>query len=196
MTRRVSFILVGAWLFTAAACAPADEAKPPAGAVRVGPSTFNASPGTHPLSTAAPTGFEKRELLLRDDAFKTTVALNSDTVLCSSADYNANFLKVLIPEVANATLFDHRNTSVGAPCIAAGICTATFNEATFLASGGPTEDIDVNVVMIGHYDIDHDTQTCSVWLSEEIFTTIREVDFYHLRFTDISNRAYEDCLGI
>ena len=146
---------------------------------------------------AEASGMEERERVIQDTVFPLEVALNAETVLCASADYSDSFLKIVIPGVANVTLFDHRNASVGAPCIAAGPCTEEHNPQTLLQhSDAPQDEIALRVLLTGIYAIDHDQQTCTVLLKEELFTTIRDVPFYHERQGMVSERAYADCLGL
>ena len=145
---------------------------------------------------AGQTGMEVRKVTVRDLTHSMNVVLDESTVLCSAADYSATFLKVLIPQIADVTLFDHRNAGVDAPCIAAGACTDALSPATILDSCHPNEQIDVNVALISEYHIDHDQKTCAVSLVERINTEIRGIRFFHTRGGDISSRTYQDCLGI
>ena len=131
--------------------------------------------------------------LISDVTTRMTVTLDDSTVLCSSADYSGTFLKVLIPQVADVTLFDHRNFSVNAPCIAAGPCTEVLSPATILETDDVTEDIDLRVVLSSTAVPNVDLGTCTVTLTEQLFTTIRGVEFFHQRSGLISERQLADC---
>jgi hypothetical protein len=131
--------------------------------------------------------------LISDVTHQMTVTLDDSTVLCSSADYSGTFLKVLIPQVADVTLFDHRNTSVNAPCIAAGPCTDDVNPASIVDADDTTEDIALRVVLTSNAVPNVELGTCTVTLTEQLFTTIRGVEFFHQREGVISERSIDDC---
>jgi hypothetical protein len=127
-----------------------------------------------------------------------TIVLDASTVLCSSADYSATFLKVLIPQIASVTVFDHTNAGAGAPCIAAGQCSETLFPDMLIDTGKPDEDISLRVVRTRTLAIDHDAKTCAASLVEELHTTIRGVSFYHERDGALPGPAvsYADCLAM
>src|SRR5262245_40295628 len=62
------------------------------------------------------------ETIVHKTSTTTSIALNTETVVCSQADYSGLHLKVLIPKLASLTLLDHQNFGAGAPCVAAGVC--------------------------------------------------------------------------
>lgn len=143
----------------------------------------------------APTGVDEVTRVIQDEIFPVSVTLDESTVLCSSADYAATFLKVLIPDIAQVTLFDHRNFAVAAPCIAAGECSDELNPSTILDAGGNGEIVaPLRVMLTGIYVVNHDAQTCTVRLREDLSTVIRGVEFTHAREGFVSERAVEDCL--
>src|SRR5262245_56707741 len=66
------------------------------------------------------------------------IDLNSNTVICSAADYGALYLKVLIPELAGITLLDHQNLGAGAPCVASGLCEPGHEPSDIIDPNKPT----------------------------------------------------------
>jgi hypothetical protein len=152
---------------------------------------------TQRQSAQQSTGQEKLSRVVQDQTYALKALLDESTVRCSSAGYSASFLKVLIPEVAQFTVFDHRNAGEAAPCIAAGECSSELNPENFLGTPRKEgrEEVQIRAVLTLDLQIDHDARTCEVSLREELTTEIRGVPFFHLRQGPISSRVYEDCLG-
>lgn len=139
---------------------------------------------------------EIREQIVSETSTEIEVKLNHDTVLCSQADYSASFLKILIPQLKDLTVFDHRNFGAGAPCVAAGMC-APFGQSgplDILNEEKPTEKIKVNVVLTRVFNLNKEKQTCHVSLKEEVTTTVRGIKFFHNRNGSIGERLFDDCL--
>ena len=167
-----------------APAAPADPA--PTGTI---------APAADEATAVVATGQEERAVPVYDVSTPLDVLLDASTVLCSSADYSATFLKILIPQIADLTVFDHRNAGASAPCIAAGACSAVLGPANIIDPAQPDDTISLRVLRTQHYAIDHDAATCTTWLREELFTTIRGVAFYHMRQGDPAAHDYADCLA-
>lgn len=145
------------------------------------------------ISTAAalPT---YNETVVHDTTTNVELDLNASTVLCSSADYGALFLKVLIPDLSRLTLLDHQNTGAGAPCVAAGACQPGHMPEDIINPTHPKETVAVNVKAVRADEADADTQTCETYLVEKVHVTIRGVDFIHERQVALGSRAYSDCV--
>jgi|GEM_PF-5221690 len=129
--------------------------------------------------------------VVRDQTTPVDVDLNAQTVKCSAADYSAPMLKVLVPGLADLTVLNHRNTREGAPCIAAGKCSATVGPQTILQSGAGTVRAPIRVVLKKVAAIDGDV--CHVTLVETVTTQIRGVPFFHEREQAVADRAAADC---
>lgn len=142
--------------------------------------------------------FEVRKEVVHDVTRTVRVALNDKTVLCSRADYGAEFLKILIPDLAGLTLLDHRNEGAGAPCVGAGQCGGPGRggpvPGDILDPARPSARVGIRIRLIRENEIDHRAKTCAVNLIEEIDTGIRGVDFFHRRVKSLGTRHYEDCL--
>jgi hypothetical protein len=131
------------------------------------------------------------ESVIRDQTTTVSVDLNAQTVKCSVADYSAPMLKVLIPDLAELTVLNHRNTREGAPCVAAGKCGDTVGPQNLLSDGAGTDRIPVRVVLKKVSTLDGDV--CHVSLVETVTTEIRGVAFFHERAQDVADRAPADC---
>jgi len=142
--------------------------------------------------------FEMKEKIVKIKTSEVEVALNEQTVLCSAADYSGYFLKVLIPQLADLTVFNHRNIGAGAPCVAAGPCDLFGNGGNtpddIIDPNRPTELIKIKVTLKKLFLIDNQKKTCTVSLQEDVATQIRGKAFIHSRSRGIGSRDLEDCL--
>lgn len=155
------------------------------------------------LTNAAPGDFEIRTRTVHAATTVVNVELNSETVKCSHADYQAPFLKILIPELANLTVFDHRNQNEGAPCVAAGPCmsfTLPGEEPPpsnlpkdIIDASNPTEDVAISVKLNKVFHLDNVKQTCLVELVEHVEIPIRGKTFLHARSQSLGERNIADC---
>ncbi len=136
-----------------------------------------------------------RETVVHNTTTSTEIALSADTVLCSSADYGALFLKVLIPKLAEITLLDHQNLGAGAPCVASGMCKPGNRPSDIIDASRPTEVVDVTVQAVRIDEIDSDAQTCTTLLREHVDVKIRNIAFQHERFASLGTRPYSDCVA-
>lgn len=148
---------------------------------------------------------ETKETVLSEVTSEVEVELNKDTVKCSQAGYSLPFLKILIPELGNLTIFDHRNFGEGAPCVAAGQCSFQFpgtpntdpfgsNPDDIIDILKPTETIQIKVTHTRVEFVDDAKEKCTITLREDVLTNVRGVDFRHMRSQSIGQRQVEDCL--
>ena len=144
------------------------------------------------LQTAVRASNEKlANAVVSDRTATVSVPLNAKTVKCSSADYSALMLKVLVPDLAGLTVLNHRNTNEGAPCVAAGACNSTLGIKNILGSGEGVDQIKVRVVLRKQTAIQG--EVCHVSLIETVATTIRGVPFFHERVQEVAQRTAADC---
>jgi hypothetical protein len=134
------------------------------------------------------------ETVVHDTTSQVDLKLDSNTVLCSSADYGALFLKVLIPELAGLTLLDHQNLGAGAPCVASGPCKPGNMPSDILSGKSPYEATSINVKAVRIDEADADTQICTTTLRETVDVTIRGIAFKHERFASLGERPFSDCV--
>ena len=146
------------------------------------------------LSTSVATANSTlNETVVHDTTTTVSIKLDASTVLCSSADYGALFLKVLIPELAPITLLDHQNTGAGAPCVAAGQCEPGNMPSDIIDAKYPTATADINVKAIRIDEADATAQTCVTTLREEVTVVIRGKEFKHVRYASLGERPFSDC---
>lgn len=135
------------------------------------------------------------ETVVHDTTTTVEIDLDASTVLCSSADYGALFLKIGIPELAKLTLLDHQNIGAGAPCVAAGVCAPGNQPEDILDPTKPTESVDINVKAIRLDEADADAQTCTTTLIERVHVNVRGFDFRHERQAPLGSRPFADCVS-
>ena len=145
------------------------------------------------LTSTASAEIVYNETVVHETTTVVEVDLNGATVLCSSADYGALFLKILIPELAGMTLLDHQNTGAGAPCVAAGACQPGNQPSDIIDTAKPTEIVDIHVKAIRVDEVDTMAQTCETYLKETVDVNIRGKAFTHERFAQLGPRAVSDC---
>jgi MYXO-CTERM domain-containing protein len=134
------------------------------------------------------------ETVVHQTTTPVQLKLDASTVLCSSADYGATFLKVLIPDLAGHTLLDHQNTGAGAPCVAAGPCQPGHMPSDIIDPKSATEAVVVSVKAVRVDESDAEAQTCTTSLKEQVNVTIRGVAFKHERFSALGERPFSDCV--
>ena len=144
-------------------------------------------------ASAASAEIVVRETVVHDTTTPVTLELDAETVLCSSADYGALHLKVLIPQLAHITLLDHQNLGAGAPCVAAGPCAAGNRPSDIISTKSPNEATAISVKAIRIDEVDTEAQTCTTTLRETVDVDIRGKAFKHERFSSLGTRAASYC---
>jgi uncharacterized protein (TIGR03382 family) len=151
---------------------------------------FGLMAGSASIASAFPT---YEETLIHDTTTSVEIALDEDTVLCSSADYGALFLKVGMPQLAKLTLLDHQNFGANAPCVAAGVCGPGNSPEDIIDPAHPTETVQINVKAFRADEADATANTCNTFLVERVAVTIRGVEFTHERQAATGTRQLADC---
>jgi hypothetical protein len=119
-----------------------------------------------------------------------SVDISAENVKLSRADYSVPVVKVLIPELADVTILDHRNTGEGAPCMA----TYDTNVPEDVVQGTPEViQVEFEITLIKNTYPNEANGTCSVFLREHIEGTIRGHKFVHLQEVLIGERHLDDC---
>ena len=138
---------------------------------------------------------ENSETVVHDTTTWVELDLNSQTVLCSAADYGQLFLKVGIPELARITLLDHQNVGAHAPCVAAGRCAPGNMPSDIIDPAHPTELVPIDVKAVRFDNVDTKAKTCETTLFERVHLTIRGIEFTHERSVELGTRQYQDCVA-
>ena len=157
--------------------------------------------GAHGQASDDVPAAEVRESIVHQSKTVLNVDLNSQTVICSQADYSMPMLKVLIPGLAGITLLDHQNQGAGAPCMTTGQrCSRRTGDkgaspAEMLQGNPRVEKTKVSVAAIRVEEIDHAAKTCSTYLKEHVESMIAGKRFFHERTATLGTRNYADCVA-
>ncbi|MCB0393429.1 MAG: hypothetical protein KDD25_02650 [Bdellovibrionales bacterium] len=129
------------------------------------------------------------DVVLSEKVSNLTVDISTAKLKLSKAGYESPVVKVLVPDLADVTIFDHRNEGEGAPCL------ATFDtfEPNDVIQGNPSvEEIPFKVTLTRMTFLDS-ANVCQVYLVENVEGQIRGFNFYHSRDAHIGTRNAEDC---
>lgn len=121
------------------------------------------------------------------------VEISSNTVILSNLGYGAFMVKILIPSIADVTLFDHRNEGASAPCI---FTLDTEKIEDVIRNNPTTENIPFVITLTKTVAVDSEDSmkpTCRVTLTESLEGKIRGFKFTHARQSQVSKRSVEDC---
>lgn len=127
--------------------------------------------------------------ILSEREVDMTIDLNSKTLKLSRADYMEPTVKVLIPEIADVTVMNHRNFSEGAPCLAT---EGTKSPQDVLQGQEGKENIKVRITLSKLLYLD-DQNVCHLTLQEDVETNIRGFKFVHARQSTLPKRVAADC---
>ncbi len=142
-----------------------------------------ASVGITGLASANPVTISQRRVLLN-------INISPKTLKLSQADYSTPVVKVLVPELADVTILDHRNAGEGAPCLA----TKQTNDPNQVIQDRPAiEKTPVFIRLQRNATLDPSGKLCNVQLIEQIRTQIRGTLFEHLRNVFVGTRDISDC---
>ncbi len=129
-------------------------------------------------------------VILSEKNVTLNVDISSARLKLSEADYQSPVVKVLVPDLADVTVLDHRNTGEGAPCL------ATF-EAQFpqevIQNNPAVELIEFKVTLTKDFSVDRQSLACTITLRETINGVIRGFVFTHDRAKVIGQRHIDDC---
>jgi len=125
---------------------------------------------------------------------ETMVTLNIDIsttkVKLSGAGYSSPVVKVLVPDLADVTLLDHRNVGEGAPCLAT---YETFEPSDIIKNNPAVEKADFKIRLSKIATVNATKNICEITLEESIRGEIRGFTFVHDRSKVIATRAIADC---
>ena len=126
----------------------------------------------------------KRNVVLNVDISETKVKL-------SRAGYGSPTLKILVPDLADVTILDHRNIGEGAPCLA----TYDANSPERIIQKRPAiEQVKFTVTLQKKATIiPGETPTCEITLNESVEGMVRGFQFMHFRSILVGNRNVDDC---
>jgi hypothetical protein len=114
-------------------------------------------------------------------------------VRCSALGYGQPELKVDVPDLDWAAVFNHRQLGEGEPCMAAGVCGGTNTPARVLAGG--EGDVPAHLLVV-HTEVGTITaghSTCTRELVEELTMALRGLTFAHRKSTPLAPWTAAEC---
>lgn len=129
-------------------------------------------------------------VVLSEKTVPLTVDISTTKVKLSVADYSFPVVKVLVPDLADVTVLDHRNTGEGAPCMAT---YDTLEPLDVIQDNPSIEEIPMTIKLEKIVSEDFSGNTCHVTLSETITGNIRGFEFSHYKSHYIGTRHIDDC---
>ena len=131
-----------------------------------------------------------RVILKDSKTFETEVS--TATVRCTQIGYSMPELKINLAALDGWTLFDHTNSQVGEfgePCMTAGMCSENPTDGGFtigdLIQNRPGKEVITvqrEVIESKYESKDGQNQdVCERWLSENLQTKVRGIEFRHSR---------------
>ncbi len=131
-----------------------------------------------------------KSTIISERAVTVNVDISKVKVRLSRSGYANPVVKILVPDLADVTLLNHRNSGEAAPCLAT--FDTMFPEA--VVQNNPTiESVQMNITLEKLPTINSKTQVCDITLTESIRTNIRGFSFVHERRDVIASRDIADC---
>lgn len=130
------------------------------------------------------------EKILSQKTVTLKVDLNEKTVKLSRAGYSMPLVKILVPDLADVTLLNHRNESEGAPCLS----TIEAQQPSQVLKNRPqVERVPFVITLSKSFALDQESGVCYVTLVEHIEGRVRGILFTHDRSQEVAQRIAEDC---
>lgn len=116
--------------------------------------------------------------------------------------YGAMTHKVIVPELAGHTVFNHRNPGEDGPCLRSdrrmfagvGIPVLPNRDGSMpILDPHQSQEIVISVKIQNQYSINRDKGICKVQMVEDVRTSIDGEVFYHVYKKDMGFRYIEDC---
>jgi hypothetical protein len=130
------------------------------------------------------------EVLIAERTVNLNVDISTTKLKLSRADYSSPVVKVLVPELADATILDHRNTGEGAPCMAT---YQALSPEEVIQNNPAVELVPMTITLKKILTPDQKNGRCLVTLDERIEGKIRGFLFEHQKTVEIGTRHLEDC---
>lgn len=133
---------------------------------------------------------QTEKVILSEKVVQLNVDISKTKLKLSQADYDSPVVKVLVPDLADVTILDHRNTNEGAPCMAT---YDTLSPEDVIQNNPSIEKIDFTITLAKHAIPNLQNKTCDVILSETINAKIRGFNFNHYKNVNVGTRHIDDC---
>ncbi len=115
-----------------------------------------------------------------------TVARENVSFKWTELGYGQLTEKVIVPELAKHTLFNHRNPGEDGPCLR----SYRFPGSDRIKPDG---DVVINIEILNKYEINREKNICRVSMVEDVRTVIGGVELSHTYTKPMGFRYIEDC---
>jgi len=130
------------------------------------------------------------QVILSQNTVSLNVDISTTKIKLSQADYSSPVVKVLVPDLADVTFLNHRNTAEGAPCLAT---YDTLKPQDVIQDNPVVEKIDFTITLEKSVYSDVLNKVCKVSLTERVEGKIRGFSFGHTRTLAMPERHIDDC---
>jgi hypothetical protein len=142
------------------------------------------------LALAAISPAQAADVVLSKRIAVLNVDISTTKMKFSRAGYTSEVVKVLVPELADVTILDHRNIGEGAPCLAS---YEALNPQDVIQNNPAVEQIPFEIALIKRVAPNSKGSACDVTLIETVNGKIRGFNFTHDRQKEIGTRNIADC---
>lgn len=131
------------------------------------------------------------EVVVSENKVVLPVDISTAKLKFTNLGYGETFMvKVIVPELANHTLLNHRNEGEDGPCL----FTYGARQVDQVVQGRPeVEDVEFTVTHKRSTGLNFEG-VCKVTLIEELRAQIRGFEFFHQLFHELPDRVEADCL--
>lgn len=130
-----------------------------------------------------------KETIISKKTVTLPVDLSTTKLKFTDLGYSVPLVKVIIPQMAEVTLLNHRNVGEDGPCL---FTYDTFQVDDVLQDRPEVIDTEFNITLKKSFFISDDV--CKVTLTEEIEADIRGFLFQHSLSTAMPDRVAADCI--
>lgn len=142
------------------------------------------------LTIFAVVGMTYAEVLVSEKKVVIPVDISTAKLKFTNRGYGETYLvKVIVPELAEHTLLNHRNEGEDGPCL---FTYDSQNVADVVQSNPETLDVEFTIKQSKSFWFNG--EVCKVSLVETIDANIRGFNFMHLLEHDLPDRVKEDCI--
>lgn len=118
------------------------------------------------------------------------VNISSERVKLSRRGYSTDLVKILVPELADVTIANHRNTGESAPCLAN---YEAYSTDEIIQNRPEIIITPFTITLTKKTVIDEQKKICKVSLKESVVGFVRGFKFVHDRIMTMPDRHMDDC---
>ncbi len=145
------------------------------------------------FSTASVWAQEDLSKIISQNTIDTTVRVAANTVRCSSLGYGRPELKIDVPALDWAAVFNHRTQGEGQPCMTSVVCRGDVGPNLVLAGGEAEVAVQLVVTHTEKAWLDRENDKCFRHLEEHVEMELRGLKFSHVRTGQLAESTVAAC---